>query len=46
MKRGCVDCQGMIARDSAGILKQLDEAVQAGVDAGQMGEQLLGICET
>jgi DNA polymerase III subunit gamma/tau len=32
----------MIARDAAAVLQQLDEATNEGVDAGQLGEQLLG----
>ncbi len=32
----------MIARDSASTLAQLDTALNEGVDAGQLGEQLLG----
>ncbi len=34
--------EAMIARDSASILTQLDTAISEGVDAGQLGEQLLG----
>ncbi|WP_153555761.1 DNA polymerase III subunit gamma/tau [Roseimaritima sediminicola] len=32
----------LIARDSAAALQQADAAILAGVDAGQLGEQLLG----
>lgn len=32
----------MADRDAAGALKQLDEAIDAGVDAGRIAEQLLG----
>jgi DNA polymerase III subunit gamma/tau len=32
----------MIARDAAAVLQQLDQATNEGVDAGQLGEQLLG----
>ncbi len=32
----------MIARNAASVLEQLDDASNAGIDAGQLGEQLLG----
>ncbi len=32
----------MIARDAAAVLQQIDTATNEGVDAGQLGEQLLG----
>jgi DNA polymerase-3 subunit gamma/tau len=31
------------ARDAAGVLRELDKAVQEGVDVGQLAEQLLGL---
>ncbi|MEO1614465.1 MAG: DNA polymerase III subunit gamma/tau [Planctomycetota bacterium] len=34
--------QSMADRDAAAALKQLDEAIDAGVDAGRIAEQLLG----
>ncbi len=38
--------EAMIQRDSVSILAQLDQALSEGVDAGQLGEQLLGTFAT
>ena len=40
--RLAVIADAMIARDSAAILSHLDHALNEGIDAGQLGEQLLG----
>ena len=35
-------CRLLIARDGAGVLRQLDHSISSGMDPGQFGEQLLG----